>query len=83
VVDEILSTLRPGKSHKHVVHKNLIGGNSIIWVFPLVIADSEQDMPGIKPWATRLVHQRSDHWTSKSVGKAEAWPVGIIIAINR
>ena len=40
-----------------VVHKNVVGGNSIIWGFPLVIANSEQDMPGIEPgplgWATR------------------------------
>jgi hypothetical protein len=26
----------------------LIGCSSIIWVFPLVIADSEHDIPGIK-----------------------------------
>jgi hypothetical protein len=45
---------------KDVVHKNEVGGSSIMWVFPLVIA--ERDMPGIEPWATRLVHQRSDHW---------------------
>ena len=34
---------------KHVVHKNLIGGSSIIWIFHLVKADSERDMPGIEP----------------------------------
>jgi hypothetical protein len=37
--------------YKHVVHENLIGGSSIIWVFPLVIANSEREMPGIEPWA--------------------------------
>ena len=40
--------------------------------FPLVIADSERDMPGIEPWATRLVHQRSDHWATRS--EAISWP---------
>jgi hypothetical protein len=61
--------LLPILDHKHTVHENLIGGSNIIWVFPLVIADSERDMPGIEPWAPRLEHQRSDHWaTSKS------WP---------
>ena len=34
--------------HKHVVHKNVVGGSNIIWDFPLVIADSERHMPGIK-----------------------------------
>jgi hypothetical protein len=48
---------------KHVVHENLIGG--IIWVFPLVIADSERGMPGFKPWAPRLVHPRSDHLATR------------------
>ena len=33
---------------KHVLHRNLVGGSSMI-VFPLVIAVSERDMPGIKP----------------------------------
>ena len=33
---------------KHVVHKNVVGG-SIMIRFPLVIAVSEWDMPGIKP----------------------------------
>ena len=41
---------------------NEIDGSSIIWVSPLVIADSERDMPEIEPWANRLVHQCSDHW---------------------
>ena len=31
----------------HVVHKNVVGGTSMIGS-PLVIAVSEQDMPGIK-----------------------------------
>ena len=53
-------------TYKHVVHENLIGGSSIIWIFPLLIADSERDMPGIEPWAPRLVHQRSDHWATRS-----------------
>jgi hypothetical protein len=35
------------RKHKDVVHENLIGGNSIIWVFPLVIAD-----PGPLGWYT-------------------------------
>ena len=34
--------------HKHVVHGNVVDGSSMI-VFPLVIADSERDMPGIEP----------------------------------
>ena len=33
---------------KHVVHINMVGGSSMM-EFPLVIAVSEQDMPGIKP----------------------------------
>ena len=56
------------KKKKHRILKilcnnfqNEVGGSSIIWVFPLVIADSERDIKGIKPWAARLVHQRSDH----------------------
>ena len=32
----------------HVVHKNVLVGRSMIG-FPLVIADSERDMPGIEP----------------------------------
>jgi hypothetical protein len=35
--------------YNYGVHENLIGGSSIIWVLPLVIADSERDMPEIKP----------------------------------
>ena len=34
---------------KDVVHENVVGGSNITWVFPLVIADSERDMPGIEP----------------------------------
>ena len=33
---------------KHVVHKNVVGGSSMI-EFPLVIAVSKRDMPGIEP----------------------------------
>ena len=36
------------ESDKHVVHKNVVGGSSMIG-FPLVIAVSERDMPGIEP----------------------------------
>ena len=40
----------------HVVHKNVVFGSSMIG-FPLVIADSKQEMPGIQPgplgWHTR------------------------------
>ena len=36
------------KQHLHVVHKNVVGGSSMIG-FPFVIAVSEWDMPGIKP----------------------------------
>ena len=36
-------------SNHDVVHENEVGGSSIIWVFPLVIADSERDMLGIEP----------------------------------
>ena len=35
-------------THKHVVHENVQDGSSMIG-FPLIIADSERDMPGIKP----------------------------------
>ena len=27
---------------------------------------SERDMPGIEPWASRLVHQCSDYWAARS-----------------
>ena len=37
-----------GLKINHVVHKNVVGGSSMIW-FPLVIAVSERHMPGIKP----------------------------------
>ena len=33
--------------YKHVVHKNIVGGSSMIG-FTLVISVSEQDMPGIE-----------------------------------
>ena len=33
--------------HKHLVHENMVGGSSMI-VFPLVIAVSERDLPGIE-----------------------------------
>ena len=36
-------------AHKHVVHKNVVGGSSVLRVFPLVIAVSERDMPGFEP----------------------------------
>jgi hypothetical protein len=32
-----------------VAWRDQMGGSSIIWVFPLVLADSERNMPGIKP----------------------------------
>jgi hypothetical protein len=35
-------------AHKHVVHENAENGSSMVR-FPLVIADSEHYMPGIKP----------------------------------
>ena len=56
---------------KHVVLENVVGGSSMNG-FPLVKADSERDMPGIEPLATRLVHQRSDHWATRS--EAISWP---------
>ena len=34
--------------NKHVVHENAVDGSSMIG-FPLVIAVSERDMPGIEP----------------------------------
>ena len=37
-----------GLKTKHVVHKNVVGGSSMIGL-PLVIADSIRDMPGITP----------------------------------
>ena len=37
------------ETYKHVVHENVVGGRSMIR-FPLVIAVSKRDMPGIKPW---------------------------------
>ena len=33
---------------KHVVQENVVGGSSVIGL-TLVVADSKQDMPGIKP----------------------------------
>ena len=36
----VFSEHSSNKLIKHVVHKNVVGGSSIIWVFPLVIADS-------------------------------------------
>ena len=43
----------------HEVHENVVGGSSIIWGFPLVIGDSERDMPGIEPgppgWYTSAI----------------------------
>jgi hypothetical protein len=45
-----------------VVHENEVGGSSIIWVFLLVIADSEQDMPESNPgplgWYTSALNTR-------------------------
>ena len=38
-----------GRLVMHVVHGNVVGGSSIIKVFPLVIAVSERDMPRIEP----------------------------------
>ena len=35
-------------SCKHVVHENVVSGSSMIG-FPLVIAVSDQDMPGMEP----------------------------------
>ena len=35
-------------SHKHVVYENVLDGSSMVG-FPLVIADSLQDIPGIEP----------------------------------
>jgi hypothetical protein len=58
--------------NKHVVHENLIYGSGIIWVFPLVIADSERDLPGMETWAPRLANLRSDHWATRS--EAIRWP---------
>ena len=47
---------------KPFVHENLIGGSSIVLVFPLEIADSERDMPGIEPgplgWDTSALTTR-------------------------
>ena len=34
--------------YKHGIHKSVLGGRSMI-EFPLVIADSKRDMPGIEP----------------------------------
>ena len=34
-------------AHKHVAHRNVVDGSSMIG-FPLVMADSERDMPGIE-----------------------------------
>ena len=46
-------------AHKHVVHENVVGGSSVLRVFPFVIAVSEWDMPGIEPgplgWYTRAL----------------------------
>ena len=45
-------------AHKHVVHENVVGGSSVLRVFPLVIAVSEQDMPGIETGPLGLPVQR-------------------------
>ena len=45
-------------AHKHVVHENVVGGSSVLWVFPLVIAVSEQDMPEIETGPLGLPVQR-------------------------
>ena len=52
-------------AHKHVVHEKAVDGSSMIR-FPLVIADSERDMPEIEPgplgWYTStltLVYKKS------------------------
>jgi hypothetical protein len=42
---------------EHVVHENMEDGSSMLR-FPLVIADSEQDMPGIKPGPLQLQEVR-------------------------
>ena len=41
-----------------LVHRNMVSGSSMIG-FPLIIADSKQDMPGFEPGPARLEHQRS------------------------
>jgi hypothetical protein len=65
------------ETNKHVFHKNLVVGSSIIG-FPLLRAVSEQDMPGIKPgllgWHTstltnELQEERKDK-TLKSCGNS-------------
>ena len=43
---------------RHVVHKNMVGGSSMILI-PLIIVDFEQDVSGIDPgplgWHTRAL----------------------------
>ena len=47
-MEDTLKIFKWKTTFKHVVHENVVGGSSMIR-FPLVIADSEHDMPGIKP----------------------------------
>ena len=61
-----------GYYHKHVVHENVVGGRSMIR-FPLVIAVSERDMPGIEPgpqgWYTSAFTTGHKKWGNKLAQK--------------
>ena len=56
----VFSEHSSNKLIKHVVHKNVVGGSSIIWVFPHVIANSVKTC------------QRPNHWATRS--EAISWP---------
>ena len=55
---DIFQTVISAQKHNHGIHESVMGGSSMIG-FPLVIADSERDMPGIEPgpldWHTRAL----------------------------
>ena len=51
-------------SNHNVVHEYEVDGSSMIG-FPLVIADSEQDMPGIKPGPPPLISQHTSALTTE------------------
>ena len=58
----------------------MVGGSSIIWVFPLVIADSEWDMQGIEPgplgWHTSTLTTELQElgWNNVAYHQLPMWP---------
>jgi hypothetical protein len=51
----------------------MVGGSSIIWDFPLVIADYDRDVPGIEPgplgWYTRALTTGFQEVRLKSIAR--------------